>query len=215
MLHLINNNPAFVTGNSAAASTRTALVCTGLKGDANWLIRKVRSYSHKVWERYNQFVDAPGAAYAVSKCTRQFWGYDEDSEWQPGLLLADRSSRDQTESSRWGRPLGVVTIILSSSLPYVFVVEPSGVVQRYRAFAMGKRSGEILEKLHKTMNGDAISTSQSRQNDFESDEEDLTERLINLIQETIGSTNKEMNILIEELSEQGVNRTVVPLSRVA
>lgn len=205
MIQLINNNAAFVTAGSGSGTIRTALVCTGLKGDANWLVQKVRRYSHRVWERYNTFLDAPGAAFAVSKFSRKFWGYDEESEWQPGLLLADQQGRSQEERiiQSWGRPLGIVTIILSSSVPYVFVVEPSGVVQRYTAFAMGKRSEDVMEKLAKTMNEVGGSNEL---------EVDMKDRLVSLLHEIVGPRRSDMEILVEELSETGVDRTLIRMT---
>ena len=215
MLHLLNNNPAFIQ-SSTSTPISTALICTGLKGDARWLISNVRKYSHRVWERYNQFLDTPGAALAVSKFTRKFWGYDEKSEWQPGLLDQQSRSEDESREYQWGRPLGVVTMIISSSLPYIFVVDPSGVVQRYTAFATGKRSRDVLERLPEVIDDNASEPSNSEQKEgLNSSEEHhhdgLKERLIYLMQDLFGSTNKEMDILIEELSAQGVNRTLIPL----
>lgn len=157
MLHLLNGNPSFLSNNGKNVQ-RTAIICTGLKGDAKWLIERVRTYSHRVWNRYNTFVDAPGAAYAVSKYMRRFWNYDEEEEWSPGLLSQDLTSNDKGNS--WSRPLGVCAMIASSSLPYVFVVEPSGVIQRYSAFAMGRGSNDVLEKLgDTTIEGNMKNTS--------------------------------------------------------
>lgn len=188
MLQLINSNPAFL-GGKRQNKVRTAMVCTGLKADASWLLRTVRAYSHRVWTRYNTFLDAPTVAHAVAKYFRFFWGYDEEEEWSPVQL-----SQDLEDEKAWGRPLGVVAMIASSSLPFFFVIEPSGIIQRYQAFAMGKYSNEIIEKL-----GDAVGN----------DTKDLQEQLVNLIQSVVPSTKKDTRILVETLSDSGIDRTVV------
>ena len=122
MLQLLHNPPAFVRHEQDSTTTSTtAMVCTGLKGDATWLLQQVRSYSHRVWARYNTFVDATGAAHAVSHYMQRFWGFSDQVEWTPEFLL----ERDEQALS-WSRPLGVVVMVVSSSLPYVIVVEPSG-----------------------------------------------------------------------------------------
>ena len=206
MLQLINGNPSFVA-NSGKKTQRTAIVCTGLKGDANWLVERVRTYSHRVWNRYNTFVDAPGAAYAVSKYMRRFWHYDEEEEWAPGLLTQDLTRKEQANS--WSRPLGVCAMIASSSLPYVFVVEPSGVIQRYSAFAMGRGSNDVLEKLGGAMKeGSTVGLDDQ----VTGSAEDLQGRLIEAIKTAVvTTTKKDRSILVEILSDTGVSRTMVPI----
>ena len=203
MLRLINENPSFITANGGNPVQRTAIVCTGLKGDANWLVDRVRTYSHRVWNRYNTFVDAPGAAYAVSKYMRRFWHYDEEEEWTPGLLAQDLASKDQQNS--WSRPLGVCTMIASSSLPCVFVVDPSGIIQKYSAFAMGRGSNDVLKKLE-----DAMDETSSKGKGKGSGE-DLQGRLVEAIKSSVPSSKQDRSILVEILSETGVSRTVVPI----
>jgi 20S proteasome alpha/beta subunit len=189
MVQLIHRNPSFIR----SSSQHVAMVCTGIKGDANWLVERVRAYSHRVWTRYNTFLDSSGAASAVAQYMLRFWGYeDEDEEWAPSLLL-DEMKR-QGNQHIWSRPLGLVVMILSSQLPYVYVVEPSGIIQQYRAFAMGKHSNNVLEKLSEVINQDGG---------------DLQGRLLNLIQSVIPSNKKDNVILIEILSETGVTRSVV------
>ena len=191
MLHLIHQNPSF----TRSSYQKVALVCTGLKGDANWLVQRVRAYSHRVWTRYNTFLDSSGAAFAVSQYMLRFWGYDdEDEEWTPSLLLDDM--KRQNNQHIWSRPLGLVVMILSSQRPYINVVEPSGIVQQYTAFSMGKNSNEILEKL-----ADVVKQAG----------DDLQGQLMKLIQSVLPSTKKDTSVLIEILSDTGVTRTVVQL----
>ncbi|CAB9522144.1 expressed unknown protein [Seminavis robusta] len=187
MLQLLHNDPEH----------KLAMVCSGLRGDANWLLERVRAYSHRVWTRYNVFLGSSGAAHAVSQYMQRFWGFPEDAEWTPQLLLQEWKGNQGS----WSRPLGLVVMIVSSSLPYIFVVEPSGIIQQYSAFAMGKYSDSVLEKLPTVINND---------NDTkENEEDDLQEKLIKIIQSVVPSTKKDSRILVEIMSEKGVYRTVV------
>jgi 20S proteasome alpha/beta subunit len=189
MVQLIHKNPSFII----SSSHHVAMICTGIKGDANWLVERVRAYSHRVWTRYNTFLDSSGAAYAVAQYMQRFWGYeDEDEEWAPSLLLEEMKRQDNPHI--WTRPLGLVIMILSSQLPFIYVVEPSGIIQQYSAFAMGKYSNNVLEKLSQVIN---------------EEEGDLQGRLVKLIQSVVPSNKKDNVILIEILSETGVTRTVV------
>jgi 20S proteasome alpha/beta subunit len=195
MVQLIHRNPSFIR----SSSQHVAMVCTGIKGDANWLVERVRAYSHRVWTRYNTFLDSSGAASAVAQYMLRFWGYDdEDEEWAPSLLLDEMKRQDNQHI--WSRPLGLVIMILSSQLPYIYVVEPSGIIQQYSAFAMGKYSNNVLEKLSEVINVEGG---------------DLQGRLLNLIQSVIPSNKKDTVIHIEILSETGVTRTVVQLQQEA
>lgn len=203
MLCLINGNPSFSMVNSGTPVQRTAIICTGLKGDAHWLVERVRTYSHRVWNRYNTFVDASGVAYAVSKYMRRFWHYDEEEEWTPGLLAQDLTRKDQQNS--WSRPLGVCAMIASPSLPCVFVVDPSGIIQKYSAFAMGRGSNDVLKKL-----GDAMDEPSS-DGKGKGVGKDLQGRLIEAIKSSVPSTKQDRVILVEVLAETGVSRTVVPI----
>jgi len=204
MLQLINGNPGFGASNGRPVH-RTAIVCTGLKGDTNWLVDKVRTYSHRVWNRYDAFIDAPGAAYAVSKYMRRFWKYDEEEEWSPGLLAPDLTGDEQENA--WSRPLGICTMIASSFLPYLFVVEPSGVIQRYSAFAMGRGSHDVLEKL-----GNAIQKDDGSVGKIRRSTDDLQESLIQTIKSSlVGSSKKGKYLLVEVLSNEGVVRDLVPI----
>jgi 20S proteasome alpha/beta subunit len=189
MLQVIHKNPSFIR----SSSQHVAVVCTGIKGDATWLVERVRAYSHRVWTRYNTFLDASGAAHAVAQYMLRFWGYeDEGEEWAPSLLLDEMKRQDNQHI--WSRPLGLVVMILSSKLPYIYVVEPSGITQQYKAFAMGKYSNDVLEKLSDVVN---------------EEEGDLHDRLLKLIQSVVPSNKKDTIIVVEILSETGVTRTLV------
>jgi len=205
MMHLIHQKPpAFMT--TSTNSIQTAVVCTGIKGDANWLIQQLQAYSHRVWTRYNTFVGTSGIALATSKYMRQFWKYDPDDEYLPGRLIRDDDHKDP--SFQWGRPLGVVAMIVSAHVPYIFVVEPSGVMQRYTAFAMGKHSSNALEHLGQALDPSSSSSASSSKMTFRSP--NLQGRLVEVLQSAVPSNpKKELNILVEILSKDGVKRTVL------
>lgn len=191
MLRITSKDPRFWAVSSRHCE-KTAMICTGLKTDSNWLLRAARAYSHRVWARYNTFVDAPAVAQACSIFFRMFWGYDEEEEWTPNLLYADLKERS------WGRPPGIIPMVLSSSLPFVLVVEPSGIIQRHNVFATGKYSDEILEKVARA---EGVSGGVG--------DEDLEERLIRLIKSVVPSASRDSSILVEILSKSGIERKIV------
>ena len=102
------------------------------------------------------------------------------------------------DNDDWGRPLGVVSIVSSSSVPYLLVLEPSGIIQRYKAFAMGKYSNDILPQLADIIQVETNTTT-----------EDLKEQLVKLIQSVVPSTKTDTSILVEILSEKGIDRTII------
>ena len=76
------------------------------------------------------------------------------------------------------------------------MIEPSGIVQRYKAFAMGKYSNQILERL-----GIVLEENE--------DKEDLQKQLILLIQSVVPSTKTDTSILVEIMSQDGIERIVI------
>jgi hypothetical protein len=108
------------SSSSSSSSSMLAMCCTGIKGDANWLIGKVRRHIAEIWESYNHSnnVSAPSIAYLVARILGRFANHQEKSEWQSSLGLPGKheSKEQRQQQSNWARPLGVQTMILSSSL---------------------------------------------------------------------------------------------------
>lgn len=191
---------------AAAAFDAVALCCTGIKGDASWLIDRVREHCTEIWNRYDHHLDAPAVSHVVSRLLGSFQGEDMDAEWQPGV---------KREKSSWARPLGIQTLILSQQTP-ILLVEPSGRVlaatnfngetsnegrDGWRIAAIGKDSNIVLEKLRRTERPPGpIETSE------------LEKTLIALIASE-APTDRTAYIMMEILSRHGVRRTTILLAK--
>lgn len=98
-------------GTKAPGST--FLVCTGLQGDARWLLHHLRRYTNLLWEHSAQATPPhPVAlAQAVSDLMRLFWNHP------PNIAIASPYLRSVVEAARqdtaWARPLGLQVAILS------------------------------------------------------------------------------------------------------
>ena len=151
-----------------------AMCLTGLKGDAHWLLQKLQKFAAAVWERYDtDAMPVPILAHAVARILVKFAEKLEHEEWQSSLGLPGKHDRDDDRESSWSRPLGVQTIILSSSSyspksstspdyqqrqrePALLIVEPSGRILDAAATtksgtlslgAVGKECDQINERL--------------------------------------------------------------------
>jgi hypothetical protein len=113
-----------------------AVVCTGVGGDAAWLVDRLRSYERVLWERYDDDAwqsmssrnhHAVAVTTALSSLLRQFWSYsddvdDEDEDeiddgsrgsWQgPAWDIAEAETQAE-DPAQWSRPLGVRSLVLS------------------------------------------------------------------------------------------------------
>jgi len=122
---------------------------TGVKSDANWILRQIRQHFSEVWERYGMgtHLSTPTIAYVVARLLGRFAAQSEKNEWQSVLGLPGKNDSDDNRArfSSWSRPLGIQTMILSlsslSSLsssraktvtreqnrePSLLIIEPSG-----------------------------------------------------------------------------------------
>lgn len=122
LLHFVN---IFDSKNN-----NVAIVCTGIQGDAVWLLEQIQSHASSTWERYGSSLSAASVASAIQRLVRIFWDYDMENTLQR-IDLKDN----------WARPLGVRTFVVSSSALYV--VEPSGNIVQGDVLCMGKHSKEL------------------------------------------------------------------------
>jgi hypothetical protein len=191
-----------------ASHHQLALCCTGVKGDANWLLMQVKQHISKVWERYNQQNMPPGAmAHVISRLLGSFEGEDWDQEWQ--------SSLRRESSDTWARPLGIQTMIVSTQHPNLLLVEPSGRVlttttkkgqsSSFSFGAMGKDSSALQERLNRCTNLDLDSGDDDTTTDVA---EVLKETLIQALLETL-SRNDTIELMVETMTAQGIERTLV------
>ena len=171
-------------GDDSVANT-VALCCTGVKGDANWLVGEMQSHSKRVWERYNHPLDAAAAAHAVSRLLGSFHGDDVKQEWQSSVIR---------EKAQWARPLGIQTMILSQNMP-ILMVEPSGRVLSTTKDGpsigiMGKNSQILKEKI-------------AREPPKVMETSELQDFFIRLLLQDV-PRNDVAEVIVEILSRQGV-----------
>jgi 20S proteasome alpha/beta subunit len=184
--------------NDEDDSHHLALCCTGVKGDANWLIAQVQEHVARIWERYNHHPYSPAIAHLVARLLGSFGGEDVDQEWQSSI---------RRESVEWARPFGIQTMILSTQDPFILMVEPSGRVLATTTkrkkdkktsswCAMGKESDVVQEKLSRTELGDDGASQ-------------LQEKLAQQLLETVVSRNDITEVMVEILTAVGIERTLL------
>lgn len=175
-----------------------AMCCTGVKGDANWLIYQVQQHVAQIWERYNYHPRGPSIAHFVARLLGSFGGEDINKEWQPSI---------RREKIEWARPFGVQTMILSTQHPCILLVEPSGRVMATTTkkkgegtfwCAMGKESGLVQERFGRTELEDEGTVS------------NLQEKLVQQLLETASTTrNSITEVMVEVLTVVGIERMLL------
>ena len=201
--------PKEVTNNNKMEANEfdtVALCCTGIKGDANWLIDRVQEHTTNVWNRYNHHMDSPAVAHLVSRLLGSFQGEDTDIEWQPGV---------RRDKSDWARPLGIQTLVLSQQSP-ILRIEPSGRVltltnsirgssnarrNMWGVSAIGKDSHIIVDKLRRM-----------EQPEGRIGAADLQKRLVDLMIPE-APTDRRTYIMVEVLSRHGIRRTTIVVEK--
>mmetsp|Transcript_27723 Transcript_27723/g.41955 ORF Transcript_27723/g.41955 Transcript_27723/m.41955 type:complete len:268 (-) Transcript_27723:349-1152(-) len=115
------------------------VVCSGVRGDVNWLIQTLREYQKHNWQSYDlRRLSITRCERAISHTLLTFMGYNRENE------LHDKVAVSSDES--FSRPLGIVTLLVSLNNP-ITLIEASGISQQFHAYAIGKYSREINEKL--------------------------------------------------------------------
>lgn len=135
-----------------------AMCCTGIKSDADWLIRHMQEYAANVWERYDHHpLGTSALAHSVSRLLGSYQAEDLEEEWQSTIgRRKNKNSQDDLESSL-SRPLGVQTCLLSTSAgrdePNMLLVEPTGRIfkaettESFSFLTMGKQSEVLNQRL--------------------------------------------------------------------
>lgn len=163
-----------------------AVVCTGVKADASWLVRKLREYHRDVWDRYGGY---GGDTVSIIACLkRSFWGY-KDTSWLGSLQRKDS----------WARPMGIVSVLITDQANKLYSVEPSGAIETHDRFHCIGKGAEIS-------NSEVASRLNSI--DIENDEE-LRETLVEIITKASGSRPDGLSIDI--VSRQGIESTIIKL----
>jgi len=131
-----------VTSSDDEVSTITALVCSGLKADANILLRILRDYASRLWERYDCIPDCHQISNALAGVLLSFMGYSTDDEPIPFV----------SHEFEMARPFGVHSLVLGikpGCKPFIQSVDPSGVRRSWSALAIGRGNQEANQKLRK------------------------------------------------------------------
>lgn len=179
------------------------VACTGVRGDAAWLMETLREYATRVWERYNvDEISSERYSHAVSQAMLEFMKYNRQDEYTDGagpVVMMDDEERDPG----WARPLGVQAMVLtpsSSSSSCLTVIEPSGIPFQPKAFAMGKDSQLLNELLRKRYSVTASS-------------EEIQQLLVDILQETLQepSNGESIELVLEIVTKDGVDVSHVPL----
>jgi len=147
-------------------SGMVAICCTGIKSDADWLIRHIQSYIADVWCRYDHHTMSTTAmAHWIARLLVSYEQNDLDEEWQS----ATQKRTIKRASASLSRPLGVQTLFLSSrneSGPQLLLVEPTGRVltadtsKDLSFLAIGKQSDAIKVQLLRSVMEDSASVEQ-------------------------------------------------------
>jgi hypothetical protein len=171
-----------------------AMCCTGVKSDADWLIRYMQRYAANVWERYDQhLMGTPALAHSMSRLLGSYQDGDLEEEWQSAIGRQKKNAaKDQLESPL-SRPLGVQTLLLSTNTggdePNLLLVEPTGRVFKaetndsFSFITMGKQSDVLNERLLRTTLNDPS---------------ELEKLLIGEILETLSPSRNEITELLVE-----------------
>ena len=202
-------------------ATTVAMCCTGVKSDADWLTRQMQAYVSKVWERYDLHPMSTGAlAHWLARLLGRYQqpssaDEDDDDEWQSslsrGAASSKRSSRRQEHAfeSSLSRPLGVQTILLSTSLsgssksasyPSLLLIEPTGRVFRahttssFSFVTMGKQSDKLKEALLRCIPPPIPPPQTMEESGWL--EDILTREILNVV---APSTNEIVELLVERL----------------
>lgn len=181
----------------------TMMICTGVKADASWLVRLMREYSSRAWERYNVAPSPSRVADALSEAFLSFMGYDRSLEWHDGVgpVIMDSGDEDDV-SNQWARPLGVQALVVSPTASHVVLVEPSGVQHTHLAYAIGRESDSVNTQLMKRFKAN-LDTQEVR--------DLLVEVVRNVMQDSSRRIKDETQIVVEILSSQGVDLSCEPL----
>ena len=127
----------------------TFLLCSGVQADARWLVETLRQM-HKHMKLQYGSSGAKWAQRLASLYRAVFWGVPEEqgnhqknNKWQHMQGL---------ELKRWGRPLGVQSILIETN--QLYALEPSGVIvepdedseEENQIVAIGRYSQDILRQ---------------------------------------------------------------------
>ena len=123
------------------------LICTGLAGDARWLVQRLRQYTSRGWLTTADTGTAAALATATSNLLQLFWGHPIGlAVASPTLrpLLQQQSDDDVT----WGRPLGLQVALIcldddaaATTKTLVYVLNPAGNIVCTNDCSSKKRKG--------------------------------------------------------------------------
>ncbi len=173
-----------------------AICCTGVKSDADWLIRHLQAYTASVWEHYDHHpIGISSISYWLSRILGTYQDDDLEDEWQSSIRRSsEKKSTQDNLKSALSRPLGVQTLLLSignsKTEPCLLMVEPTGRIFKAEttnsfSFAtMGKQSDVLSERLSRSTMEKTL---------------DLEPLLVQEILQTLGPARNEVVELVVEV----------------
>jgi len=147
-----NHDPA----GTGIHALHTAIVSTGIRSDALFLLGQLQQHLSQYWFRYDSL---PSPTTQMVKMARDvlldFLGYDRREEMSSlcgvGSAAPSYAEDEDGDSKRAGRPLGVCSFILGfdTSRPTLTSVKANGSSEKYVAQAMGIGSPLANDRLSK------------------------------------------------------------------
>mmetsp|Transcript_11523 Transcript_11523/g.16903 ORF Transcript_11523/g.16903 Transcript_11523/m.16903 type:complete len:261 (+) Transcript_11523:271-1053(+) len=166
-------------------SESMGIVCSGVRGDVNWLVQTVRAYQKHNWKSYDlKSLSTKRCERAIAHALLTFMGYDRENELHDQLIVSSDES--------FSRPLGILTLLISLKNP-ITLIEASGISQQFHAYAIGKYSKEINDKLEIRYQVDQSI-------------EDVQMLLTEIIREVKEQLRDDGLIVVELLTEKGITR---------
>lgn len=157
-----------IYNNNNKKKEMTALMCTGIKPDAQYLSQILREYSRRIWERYDIIPSANRISQSISEVMLNFMDYDVTNKEiydgvGPVVLKRDDDENGGSGGSRiMGRPFGLHSLVLGIHLEStqedgdeeeervavatIQSVSAAGNVMNTNCFAMGGGKSETINR---------------------------------------------------------------------
>jgi 20S proteasome alpha/beta subunit len=206
-----------IWGSKSPPTDRSAfVVCTGLQGDARWLMKQLRQYTSRLWAMSDLSTPTgPALAHGVASLMRLFWGYPTDVSISSSVL------RGVVEREELARPLGLQVSLLvfdrdsrasnSTTLPHVYDINPTGNIVDATSLAnegasekkrlqlvscMGSQHHVVREKLEEALSKDMFNE------DVLSNHTSLGRWLCRVLEETLGPLQGR-TLVVQQLAANG------------
>ena len=191
-------------GDDDCDCSYTALVCSGFKSDTILLVKLLREYAQRVWDYYDIVAGSGRVAEALAEIKLTCMGYNVEDEVTDGagsVILDSEFSM--------ARPFGVSSFVLGIDAlqkykrASLITVDPSGVMEEWKANALGRHSDEARKMLECRWSP-GMSAKEVR---------DMCVAIIQKIYLELDESIKG-SIFCETLTDGGVEKHIFPLSEI-